>query len=119
MCVCVFVCVCANTQAGLTTLGNFTLWYAAYRIYASMQDEDMQQQEQAAAAAAAEEAEDNAGAVPLLDAEGNAMASSANASSAAPDVNDPLVVGFEDLGQAMAEDNVRASRISTALVWRK
>jgi len=25
-------------QAGLTTFGNFTLWFAAYRIYQSMQD---------------------------------------------------------------------------------
>jgi hypothetical protein len=97
----------ANTQAGLTTLGNFTLWYAAYRIYASMQDEEMQQQEQTAAA----EAEaDDAGV--QLDAEGNAMAADA---SAAQDVSDPLVMGFEDLGQAMATDNVRAARMRSAL----
>jgi hypothetical protein len=71
-----------RAQAGLTTLGNFTLWYAAYRIYQSMPDEDQQ------------EALDEDGAAVQL--EGDAVPSDGL-------VNDPQFI-FEDVG---FEDNVR------------
>jgi len=88
-------------QAFLTCVGNFTLWWAAYRIFLSVQEEEGE----------GGRAEGTATGVAVATAGGSAACNGNESNGAQPEgdrsdgTREAGLIGFEDLGQALSMDN--------------